>query len=79
MLAEPPLNQAEFLKRAFLPDPKITVKIASLEYRSNFGVRRQRDFLGFELGSDIATAVDIDDYSMAQAAARLEIPTPRLA
>jgi hypothetical protein len=53
---------AEFIKRAFIPDPKITTKIASLEYRSNFGVRKERDFLGFELGSDITTALDIDDY-----------------
>ena len=53
---------AEFIKRGFLPDPTVVTKIASLEYRSNFGERRNHDFLGFELGSDIATALDIDDY-----------------
>jgi hypothetical protein len=29
---------AEFIKRSFLPVPDVAVKIASLEYRSNFGV-----------------------------------------
>lgn len=53
---------AEFVKRSFLPHQEVVVKIASLEYRSNFGERHGHDFLGFELGSDIATAVDIDDY-----------------
>ena len=54
---------AEFLKRSFLPDPRITVKIAALEYRSQFGIRKERgEVLGFELGSDIAVALDLDDY-----------------
>lgn len=54
---------AEFLKRAFFPNSQIVVKIASLEYRSRFGERQNpTQILGFELGSDISTAVDIDDY-----------------
>jgi hypothetical protein len=54
---------AEFLKRSFLPHPRITVKIAALEYRSQFGVRKERgSVLGFELGSDLAVSLDLDDY-----------------
>ncbi len=54
---------AEFLKRSFLPSSRITVKIASLEYRSEFFIQRERNNVtGFELGSDIATTLDLDDY-----------------
>lgn len=54
---------AEFLKRGFFPNPHVVVKIASLEYRSNFGERHESgQILGFEIGSDISTALDIDDY-----------------
>jgi Cdc6-like AAA superfamily ATPase len=54
---------AEFIKRGFLPSSKVIFKIASLEYRSNFSLRLESgSFVGFELGADISTAVDIDDY-----------------
>lgn len=54
---------AEFLKRGFFANPQVVVKIASLEYRSNFGERQESgQILGFEIGSDISTALDIDDY-----------------
>jgi len=54
---------AEFIKRSFLPNPRVVVKIAALEYRSNFGIRQPKgNMLGFELGGDISTALDIDDY-----------------
>lgn len=54
---------AEFLKKGFLPVSEVVVKIASLEYRSNFGIRQAPlGILGFELGSDISVAIDIDDY-----------------
>lgn len=53
---------AEFLKRAFLPTAEITVKIASLEYRTQFNLRKGAEILGIEVGSDMATALDIDDY-----------------
>lgn len=54
---------AEFLKRGFFSNPQVVVKIASLEYRSNFGERQEANqILGFEIGSDISTALDIDDY-----------------
>ena len=54
---------AEFIRKGFLPSPQVIIKIASLEYRSNFNIRQSSgDILGFELGADISTAVDIDDY-----------------
>ena len=53
---------AEFLKRSFLPEPNVILKIASLEYRSAFNTRRDSRDIGFEVGSDISTALDIDDH-----------------
>ncbi len=54
---------AEFLKRSFLPVPQISIKIAALEYRSNFSISIQKNNkIGFELGSDISTNLDLDDY-----------------
>jgi hypothetical protein len=54
---------AEFIKRTLFPCNRIIVKIASLEYRSNFviGVTRGNP-IGFELGSDITANLDLDDY-----------------
>lgn len=54
---------AEFLKRSFLPVSQTTIKIAALEYRSQFSKRDDGDnLIGFELGSDIASSLDLDDY-----------------
>ena len=53
---------AEFLKRGFLPVNLITIKIASLEVRSNFSLARPNGILGIEPGADIATGVDLDDH-----------------
>jgi hypothetical protein len=54
---------AEFLKRAFFTIPQVTVKIASLEYRSDFSVMLERNnVLGFELGADISSVIELDDY-----------------
>jgi hypothetical protein len=38
------------------------IKIASLEYRSRFSESSDTAVLGFELGADIATAPELDDY-----------------
>jgi hypothetical protein len=40
----------------------VAVKIASLEHRSAFNLVRGSNIIGFELGSDVATSVNIDDY-----------------
>lgn len=53
---------AEFLKRAFFANPSITIKIAALEQRSNFSELKSQTRVGFEVGSDISAALDIDDY-----------------
>ncbi len=54
---------AEFLKRSIIPNQSITLKIASLEHRSQFSVRdAQGNILGFEIGADISASLDIDDY-----------------
>lgn len=54
---------AEFIKRSFLPIAQITVKIAALEYRSNFRIQMEQGaYIGFDLGADIATHLDLDDY-----------------
>ncbi len=53
---------AEFLKRGVLPVQKATLKIASLEYRSRFATGSNGQILGFELGADISTTQDLDEY-----------------
>jgi hypothetical protein len=54
---------AEFLKRTFFTIPQVTIKIASLEYRSNFSEPLERNnVLGFELGADISSVIELDDY-----------------
>lgn len=54
---------AEFLKRTFFPNARVTVKLASLEYRSNFAERMEKNnVLGFELSADISSALELDDY-----------------
>lgn len=53
---------AEFLKRGVLPLSEATVKISALEYRCRFSDHTQNGLVGFELGADIATAPDLDDY-----------------
>lgn len=54
---------AEFLKRSIIPNALITLKIASLEHRSQFSLREANGtIVGFEVGADISTGLDIDDY-----------------
>lgn len=54
---------AEFLKRTVFPSNRVTVKIASLEYRSRFSLPAEGgNVIGFELGPDITANLDLDDY-----------------
>jgi hypothetical protein len=53
---------SEFVKRTLLPLEDVTIKIAALEYRSHFSAKNSSGFVGFELGADVATAPDLDDY-----------------
>ena len=53
------------MKRGFLPNNRVVVKIAALEYRSNFSVKvpgESRVTLGIEVGADVATGLDLDDH-----------------
>lgn len=54
---------AEMLKRTMLPSTRVTIKIATLEYRSTFSLPlSNNNQLGFELGGDVAADLDLDDY-----------------
>ncbi|WP_437561286.1 ORC-CDC6 family AAA ATPase [Sorangium sp. So ce542] len=53
---------AELLKRGVLPLNAVTVKIAALEHRCKFAEKDGERLVGFELGADISTAPDLDDY-----------------
>lgn len=54
---------AEFIKKSFIPAPMVTLKIGALEYRSNFTIPRDKhNYVGLELGSDISSNLDIDEY-----------------
>ena len=55
---------AEFLNRVFFANPKITIKIATLEFRSKFSINSSEGtkIAGLELGGDIETAIDLDDF-----------------
>jgi hypothetical protein len=54
---------AEFMRRSFIPNPYLCVKIAALEYRSSFSIPLEKgEYIGFELGSDIAASLDLDEY-----------------
>lgn len=53
---------AEFFKRGLLPIRDVTLKVSALEHRSRFSEETSGNDFGFELGADIATAPDLDDY-----------------
>lgn len=54
---------AEFIKKSFIPNKLVTLKIGALEYRSNFTIPRDKhNYVGLELGSDISSNLDIDEY-----------------
>ena len=54
---------ADLLRRALLPAPGISVKIAAIEQRSRFLIpNRQTGNIGLELGADVAATVSLDEY-----------------
>jgi hypothetical protein len=54
---------ADLLRRSLYPLSSVTVKIAAIEHRSVFQVRRGGgDYLGIELGADAAADVNLDDF-----------------
>lgn len=52
----------DLLRRTILPIPKFTVKLAAIEQRSLFSIGPHTDYVGLELGADIAADLDLDDY-----------------
>lgn len=54
---------ADLLRRCVCNIPKITLKIAALEYRSNFRISNEKGaYIGLELGAEITSIVNVDDY-----------------
>ena len=54
---------AEFLKHSLMPSSRVTLKIASLEYRSRLSSPLDNNrVIGFEVGGDISAIFDLDDY-----------------
>jgi hypothetical protein len=54
---------ADLIRRGVLPVGGITVKIAAIERRSRFtSVATSGEYVGIEVGSDAASAVDLDEF-----------------
>lgn len=54
---------ADFVRRSLFPVGGVTVKIAAIEARSRFLIRRtDRDYIGIEVGADAAANVNLDDF-----------------
>ena len=54
---------ADLVRRSLFPVREITVKIAAIEYRSRFQLRPEAgDYIGIELGADVSTDVNLDDF-----------------
>ena len=54
---------ADLLKRSVCPLRNMTIKIAAIEQRSRFRIpNADGDYIGFELGADIAADLNLDDY-----------------
>lgn len=51
---------AAFVRHCFISNPNITVKIASVETRSNFALREDNIVYGLEVGADIKADMEID-------------------
>lgn len=54
---------ADLIRRTILPINEITVKIASIEHRSQFNIlRAQGEYTGLELGADVSADLNLDDF-----------------
>ncbi len=53
---------ADLFRRCVLPVRGITLKIAAIEQRSEFHIPRTGDYMGIELGADVAADLDLDDF-----------------
>ena len=54
---------ADLIRRTILPVNTMTVKIAAIEHRSDFAIVRARgEYVGIELGVDMAADLNLDDF-----------------
>jgi hypothetical protein len=54
---------ADLFRRTLFVQKGITVKIAAIEYRSDFAIRAERGgYIGIELGADVTTDANLDDF-----------------
>lgn len=54
---------ADLLRRSVFPVQGVTVKIAAIEQRTSFSIRRpDSDYIGIELGADAAANLSLDDF-----------------
>lgn len=54
---------ADLIRRTILPLPKVYVKIAAIEHRSNFALARSHgEYVGIELGADAGADLNLDDF-----------------
>lgn len=53
---------AEYLKRAILTVPSVSLKLIAVNYQCQFSKRRNGDLLGLERGADIPDVIDLDRY-----------------
>jgi hypothetical protein len=54
---------ADLLRRALFPLKGVVVKIAAIEQRSTFKLKGEhRDYIGIEVGGDVSTAINLDDF-----------------
>jgi hypothetical protein len=53
----------DLIRRTLFVQKGVTVKIAAIEYRSDFAIRSPRGgYIGIELGADVATDANLDDF-----------------
>jgi hypothetical protein len=54
---------ADLLRRCLFNIPKLSVKIAALEYRSNFKMSGAKgSYIGIEIGAEVTSIINVDDY-----------------
>jgi len=54
---------ADLIRRTILPINSLTVKIASIEHRSEFILLQERgQYVGLELGADVSADLNLDDF-----------------
>src|SRR5262249_49765582 len=62
---------ADLLRRTVFPETNIIVKIAAIEQRTQFRVQvSNSEFVGFEIGADAATSLNLDEFMVFDSNAR---------